>query len=215
MKNNIIGIVLAVVFFGSCTSDDISGSGVPTTENRDLNAFVAVSVEGIADVNIVQGNTQSVKITADDNIIDLVKTEIKDGTLEIYLSSGHNYKNIDVSLEIMAKGLNGVANKGTGTMKVDNVDSPEFYLNNSGSGDISLSGASNGLRIENEGSGRISGFTFLADTCSIETIGSGDVEISCKDELDVQIDGSAKVFYKGNPLITKNITGSGNVIDGN
>ncbi|WP_293295702.1 GIN domain-containing protein [Allomuricauda sp.] len=215
MKKNSIGIALAVVFLVSCTSDDISGSGVPTTENRDLNAFIAVSADGIADVNIVQGNAQSVKVTADDNIIGLVKTEVKDGILEVYLSSGHNYKNIDVSLEIMAKGLNGVANKGSGTMKVDNVDNPEFYLNNSGSGDISLSGASNTLRIENEGSGRISGFTFLADTCAIEAIGSGDVEISCMDELDVIIDGSAKVFYKGNPLITKNISGSGNVIDGN
>ena len=109
MKNSIVGIVLVVMSLVSCTSDDISGSGVLTTENRELNAFIAISVDGIANVNIVQGNAQSVKITADDNIIGLVKTEIKDGVLEIYLTSGHNYKNIDVSVEIMAKGLNGVA----------------------------------------------------------------------------------------------------------
>jgi len=217
MKNSTVGIVLVLIaaLLVSCTWDDISGSGVLTTENRELNAFIAVSVDGIANVNIVQGNAQNVKITADDNIIGLVKTEIKDGILEIYLTSGHNYKNIDVNLEIMAKGLNGVANKGSGTLKVANVDSQEFYLDNMGSGNISISGASNKLSIENEGSGRISGFSFLADKCSIDIMGSGDVEISCTDELDVKIDGSAKVFYKGNPHVTKNILGSGNVIDKN
>lgn len=215
MKNSIVGIVLVLIaaLVVSCTWDDISGSGVLTTENRELNAFIAVSVDGIANVNIVQGNAQNVKITADDNIIGLVKTEIKDGILEIYLTSGHNYKNIDVNLDIMAKALNGVANKGSGTLKVANVDSQEFYLDNMGSGNISISGASNKLSIENEGSGRISGFSFLADKCSIDIMGSGDVEISCTDELDVKIDGSAKVFYKGNPHVTKNILGSGNVID--
>ena len=217
MKNSTVGIVLVLIaaLLVSCTWDDISGSGVLTTENRELNAFIAVSVDGIANVNIVQGNAQNVKIMADDNIIGLVKTEIKDGILEIYLTSGHNYKNIDVSLDIMAKALNGVANKGSGTLKVANVDSQEFYLDNMGSGNISISGASNKLSIENEGSGRISGFSFLADKCSIDIMGSGDVEISCTDELDVKIDGSAKVFYKGNPHVTKIILGSGNVIDKN
>ena len=217
MKNSTVGIVLVLIaaLLVSCTWDDISGSGMLTTENRELNAFIAVSVDGIANVNIVQGNAQNVKIMADDNIIGLVKTEIKDGILEIYLTSGHNYKNIDVNLDIMAKALNGVANKGSGTLKVANVDSQEFYLDNMGSGNISISGASNKLSIENEGSGRISGFSFLADKCSIDIMGSGDVEISCTDELDVKIDGSAKVFYKGNPHVTKIILGSGNVIDKN
>ena len=64
MKNSTVGIVLVLIaaLLVSCTWDDISGSGVLTTENRELNAFIAVSVDGIANVNIVQGNAQNVKI---------------------------------------------------------------------------------------------------------------------------------------------------------
>jgi len=215
MKYKIIGILTLSILFTACSSDDISGSGIATTEIRELNAFTAVSLDGIAKVNITQGATQSVKITADDNIIGLLKTEIEDGVLEVYLASGHNYKNIDVDVEISAKGLNGVSNKGSGTVDISNVENLDFYLKNLGSGEIFFSGASQTLNIENEGSGRISGFSFSSNTCTVDILGSGDVEVNCIDELNVTIDGSAKVFYKGSPIITEEIEGSGKVIESN
>lgn len=214
MKKLIVLMVITACL-SSCYTDDISGSGVIVTESRELNAFTAVSVDGIFNVTVAQGDAQSVKITADDNVIGFVKTEVVDGSLKVYLAPGQNYKNIGLAAEIMVKGFNGLSNKGSGTIKISNVDNPSFFLKNFGSGDIALSGASGELLIENEGSGRISGFSFLSGSSNINIIGSGDVEVSCENELTVNIDGSAKVFYKGQPTITSNIEGSGKVINSN
>ncbi|WP_164732277.1 head GIN domain-containing protein [Flagellimonas oceanensis] len=215
MKLRKIAILLCATIAISCSSDDISGSGTLTTESRELNAFTSVSVTGIANVNITQGDSQTLEITADSNVMDYLRTEVDNGSLSIYLASGHNYKNITVQVEVMAKGLNGVTNEGSGSIKILDVENPDFYINNKGSADISLSGTSNTLTVENEGSGRISGYSFFTDTSEIDIVGSGDVEISCSDQLHVEIDGSGNVFYKGNPTISSKIEGSGKVINSN
>ena len=58
-------------------------------------------------------------------------------------------------------------------------------------------------------------FDFLVNDCNIEIEGSGDVEVSCSDNLNVEIDGSANVYYKGTPTIDTDIRGSGYVIQSN
>ncbi|MBW8243603.1 DUF2807 domain-containing protein [Muricauda oceani] len=199
----------------SCSSDDITGSGTLTTESRELNAFTAVSVKGIANVNITQGDSQTVEITADSNVIDYLRTEVENGSLNIYLASGHNYENITVHVDVMVKGLNGVTNEGSGTLKILDVENLDFHIKNIGTSDISFSGSSKTLSIENEGSGRISGYGFLTESCAVNIVGSGDVEVNCANELQVEINGSGNVFYKGNPTISTTIEGSGKVINSN
>jgi hypothetical protein len=215
MRLKKIAVLWCATIAISCTSDDITGSGTMTTESRELNAFTAVSVKGTTNVNITQGDSQSVEITADSNVIDYLRTEVEDGSLYIYLASGHHYENITVHVEVMVKGLNGVTNEGSGILKILDVENPDFHIKNIGTSDISFSGSSKTLSIENEGSGRISGYTFLTESCSIHIMGSGDVEVNCSNELQAEIDGSGNVFYKGNPTISTVIEGSGKVINNN
>lgn len=207
---------MCIMLFVSCSIDSITGSGNLTSEIRNLNSFNAVSVVGVFEVNIIQGDTQSVEIIADDNVISHVRTKIENGILKLYLDNNHNYKNISVSANITAVSLAGIKNEGSGEIVISQVSQPNlFYVNNKGSGNISFSGFSSGLNVRNEGSGTLSGFGFVTSTCDVELVGSGDLEITCEIELNVSISGSGNVFYNGNPTVNSNIDGSGNVIDSN
>ena len=173
-------------------------------------------IAGVFEVTITQGSTQSVEISADDNIMNRVKAKVINNELQLYLDEGFNYSGITIEAHIIATDMNGITNSGVGNMKVSNLDESEtFSIENFGTGNISIDGKATDLKVVNEGSGDILAFDLQVENASIEIEGSGSVETHCSDNLNVTVVGSGNVFYKGNPSINTSITGSGNVIDSN
>lgn len=213
----LISLLALIIFSSSCTSDDtIIGSGNLITETRDVDVFSKVSSEGVFEVTITQGSSQSVEILADDNIMNRVKTKVVNNELHLYLEEDSNYSGITIEATISTTVLKGILNSGVGNMQVSNLDESEaFSIENFGTGNIIIDGTATDLRVVNEGTGDISAFDLFVENCSIEIEGSGSVETNCSDNLDVTIVGSGSVFYKGNPSINTSITGSGSVIDSN
>jgi hypothetical protein len=215
MKRITISICILLLTVTACTRDTIEGSGSSISEIRNVTHFTKVSSEGVFDVTITQGNSQSVEITADDNIIQRVKTEVIDNELRLYLDD-HNYRDISLKANIVAQRINGIKNTGIGDFVISNVDeNGNFDVSNSGTGNISITGNAESLTLENEGDGKFNGFEFIVSNCSAKIIGSGDCLVHPLSTLNVDIEGSGDVYYKGTPAITANISGSGKVIDAN
>lgn len=209
-----IPIVLVTVLM-SCSKDDITGSGNLNSEFREVDYFTKVKSEGVFEVNITQGTTQSVEIIADNNVLNKINTRVVNNELRLYLDDG-NYQKINLEVNITVLRLNGLENDGAGNMYAFNIqEEGSFSIENYGSANILIEGSAGSLNIENEGSGNIMAFDFLVNDCNIEIEGSGDVEVSCSDNLNVEIDGSANVYYKGTPTIDTDIRGSGYVIQSN
>lgn len=219
MKNLfMLPILILLACITSCSDDDdtLIGSGNLTTATRTVDTFTKINSEGVFEVTVTQGASQSVEITADDNIIGQVRASVSNNELRLRLNENYNYRDITVRANITVVNLNGLTNSGIGDMYIHNVDNNgAFSIDNEGTGNIEIDGVSTSLAVKNQGSGNISGFDFLVNDCTIDIEGSGDVKISCSDNLDVDIEGSGDVYYKGTPTINTNITGSGSVINAN
>lgn len=211
----IISSLLSLMFLASCSDDTITGSGRLVTETRDVSDFTSISSEGVFEINIKESETQSVEVTADDNIIHNVKTTVSGKELSLYLK-GDSYERITLQSNIEVVGLNGISNSGVGNINAVGVKNEgEFRVYNSGTADIMINGESTDLNIMNEGTGDFKGFDFEVKSCEIENVGSGDIEVNCSESLDITITGSGDVYYKGQPTINVKITGSGKVVDAN
>lgn len=210
-------VLLILVLFSSCSDEEaISGSGQLITESRDVDFFTKVRSEGIFEVTITQGSSKSVEVTADDNIMNQVRTRVINNELQLYLDDNYNYSGITIRANITTTSLNALVNSGAGNMLVHDVDeSGPFSIYNSGTGNISIDGSAANLSITDEGTGDIQAFDFFVENCSIDIEGTGSVYIHCSDNLDINIEGSGNVHYKGSPAINTDITGSGRVIDAN
>jgi hypothetical protein len=81
-----------------------------------------------------------------------------------------------------------------------------------GSGEIRIAGtaASSDLRIT--GSGFLRAKELNSLVCEAYISGSGNIETFVTQTLNVTITGSGTVYYGGNPVVTSDISGSGNVI---
>jgi len=214
MKRIILTAVL-LSLISSCSKETITGSGNLISEERDVAAFTRISSEGIIDVELTQGDAQFIEITADDNIIDRVRTQVVNGELRVFLE-GDSYRDIQINARITATGLSGISNSGTGSITASSLSGSEtFALYNSGTGNVTISGSANSLDLVNEGSGDIRAFGFEVSQADLTLIGSGNAEVYCTNALTVLIEGSGSVYYKGNPTIETSIEGSGKVLDAN
>lgn len=207
----------------------IKGEGRVVTETLNLSSFDAFGLSINAEVYLTQGS-QSVKIEAQKNIIDNIKTEVEGKYWKIKFEE--NVKNHEpIKIWISIPDLTSVAVSGsgdvfgkstfkTGDLKLAvsgsgniNLDANSASLRAaiSGSGDMNLGGSTGDCDLKISGSGNMEAGDLQTKTCSIKISGSGDASVHVNDNLEVAIAGSGDVVYSGNPKVRSKISGSGDV----
>ena len=224
-----------VIDLNGCSAQRVKGSGNVISESRQVPEFRELRLEGRGKVALMRGNRSSIEVTADDNILPSIETEVKDGKLIISHEKGKNLKPTTLSFAITVKDLEGISIAGSGDiLGNDEFNSAKFYADIAGSGDIaikvsadrlessisgsgsiSLSGSTNSHDARITGSGDVDAFELQARDSSVVITGSGNCRIRVSDKLQAKITGSGDVLYKGHPQISQSITGSGKVKDRN
>ena len=117
------------------------GSGNVVAETRKVSGFDAVEVSYPAQVLIKQGNAESLKIEAEDNLLPNLKTEVKNGTLEIFYRR-ENGKHVNptktVKITIVVKDLNDVDFTSAGELIVEDLKTDSLDVSLSGAGNVNL-----------------------------------------------------------------------------
>ena len=208
------------------------GSGNVISENRMVTTFNGISLECSANVYFTQGDEQSVKVDAEDNIMSHLITEVKDMTLEIKMDDKHINSHQAINVYITVKELCLLELAGSGKMigkshiNCDNmtfkiagsgsitadIRSLAVKISVSGSGGLNVAGTTTSMDLKIAGSGNVNAKDLQAVSSTVAITGSGSSTINTKDELNVSITGSGGVRYVNEPAKVKsNITGSGNV----
>ena len=213
-KSTLLSLFLAITLFVSCNKDDdgIFGSSSLTSEFREVGDFNKISSSGIFEVTISQEEEQFLEITANDNLIGKVLTTVVKNELRLELP-GDKYDNVTLKARIGVKQLNGLKNLGIGDITAKNISSTgDFSIFNSGTADITISGGSESISIDNEGNGNIFVFDFMVDDATVNNSGSGKIEVFCNETLEASLTGNGNVYYRGDPTVNTSISGSGSVI---
>src|SRR3546814_21172017 len=77
----IFSMAAAVLLLASCDLDCIRGNGRETTENRTLDEFSGIDVGGAYKLQLTCNEQQSLVIRAEENLLPLIKTEVRNGKL--------------------------------------------------------------------------------------------------------------------------------------
>lgn len=195
----------------------IKGDGNVKKETRQLENFTSLSSHGSIDVKIDYGNSNSIQIEADENLLPYIETTVENGKLNIQTKNNANLKSrskmtVYVSMvKIDGLQLSGSGNiEGEGDFTGDNTT--EISL--SGSGNIHLSsGSFKNLDFHISGSGNINVKSGRAEEITASVSGSGNIDCSnlSANDVDVKISGSGNARVNANKRLTANIMGSGNV----
>lgn len=215
MKLMVLSAAL-IVLAASCTKDGIIGSGTVKTEERNLNAFTKISVEGSTNIHVTEGDNFKVSVKAYANLLPYLKTRVENGVLRVKFENHKNVSNDNSEVFITLPVLNGLSASGSADVDVKGIfeSTQQFDANISGSSDISIENSVvEKLNISITGSGDFKSFGLQAKEADITISGSGDVELTVSEKLKAKIRGSGNVYYKGTPAaIDDDISGSGDVI---
>lgn len=212
MRLRVALALLAVVLLVTACSVT-RGSGQLTTESRPVSGFTMVELSGTGELTIEKTGTESLSISAEDNLLPRLTSEVSNGTLSLGTEPNTTIvptKPITYSLTV--KDLNGLAVSGSGNIQVQNVTTAALSIEISGSGTITASGAVNDQDLEISGSGRYQAEQLTSKIANVRISGSGSASVLASEALDVQISGSGTLTYSGNPQIKQEISGSGKLI---
>lgn len=212
----------------------IKGNGELTTEQRSLPSFDRVSSHGSFDVVLTTGTGHEARVEVDENLLPYIITEVDGSTLSIRTKKNYSPRPTKhMRIYVTAPSFNSIGSYGSGNItgenlitaqeKVNlevagsgnisvNVNAPAVSANISGSGNIDVSGTAKEFRSSIQGSGNIHAGDMNTEKSKVQIAGSGSVEVSASNSLDVNIMGSGDVKYKGNATINSNIAGSGSVV---
>ncbi len=202
----IVGAVAALAVAGCGFADD----GPRRTETRDVSAFTRIDNRGSVDVRLHVGEKQEVKVWAGEKVIDDVRTEVHDGTLEITFDHD-GWGGNDVVVEASVPKLAGIEASGSGDIDADGIRSDAFEVQSDGSADIALAGTATALDLGLDGSGDADLAGLKTHEATVAVHGSGDVEVRADERLKVEVDGSGDVRYHGSPQLTQEVDGSGDL----
>jgi hypothetical protein len=149
-------------------------------------------------------------VRGDENIVPLVRTRVKNGTLVIDTEHGYSTR-LGLTVKVTAPRLDEVALHGSGSICAQGVDAERLDVAIYGSGDIELSGRAHRLDIQMRGSGDTDASALGAADVDVDISGSGDAHVVAQNTLDVAIRGSGDVRYAGDPKVHRSIAGSGEV----
>lgn len=232
-------IVLSFVFAGifcSCRyfgGERIHGNGNIKNEERKVGPFTAVNVSGSMNVYVTQDSSYSVKIEADENLMEYIDIHV-DGE-RLYVEPEHGF-NLDPSGKIKvfvsaptvdrfkASGACDIYSQskitsnnpivinisGAGKAEME-VQAPEVNVGLSGAGTIKLRGQTKDFIVEGSGSSDIQCFDLMTENARIRISGAGDAEVFASVSLDARISGAGGVKYRGNPTVKQNVSGAGSI----
>lgn len=118
----------------------VRGSGTMAEEMRSVTGITGVMLGTVGTLHVEVGNEESLRIEAEDNIIPLIETEVRNGTLNIEMrpnTSVFTTRSIDYYLTVVE--LTEVSTASSGDIiVVTDVAADRFAAHTSSSGDISI-----------------------------------------------------------------------------
>jgi hypothetical protein len=227
-----ISAVLLLFLTTSCFLEGVKGNRNVITQNRDIASdFNALHVSQGINVKLTMGSTTSLKLEADENLHDIIRTEVEDGVLRIY-SEKNIYSAKKRTVYLTATDLNEikvtsgaeVATENTiktEELKVSTTSGANAKLNlevanvtcssTSGS-NARLSGRAEKLTVSATSGANIKAKDLEALICEAKATSGSVVSVYATQELDARASSGGNISYSGDPeIVKKNSSSGGNI----
>jgi len=192
----------------------IRGSGDVVEETRTVSGFTAVELATLGTLHIEVGDTESLRIEAEDNLMGYLETEVRSGRLRIGTQE-------DIRLDatkpvhyyLTVTGLDTIVISSSGDIEMGELvaDALEVDINSSGNLDIA-SGQVKTQYVTISSSGNYTAKDLVSAEAEVRLNSSGSATIWVQETLKANLNSSGDLRYRGNPTVDATTNSSGDVI---
>ncbi len=186
---------------------------------RGVNDFTKTKIKGAFDVKFIPSDKNEVTLKTDEEISKRILTPVEKGVLTIKAEKGFkNYQTI--SIEVRFKSIEYISVFGSGDVSTESFTAESFEfssrgsgdaqllitctdlkVSNSGSGNCTLIGRAKTMNLFSFGSGNIHALDIDTENITIESKGSGNVDINASKSIKGTNVGSEDIECKGGATI--------------
>lgn len=204
--------------------DRIEGSGNIITKEFTVKSFDDLNATGVFNLLLSQGDKETLKIEADDNLMDLFIVENEGTTLKISMKKNSNFnskKSLKVyvsfkTLKSMNLGMVGATssdeklkfadlklkNQSVGSVTL-NMTLQSLNMENQSVGSVKLEGSADNAVVKNSSVGSINAGSFVVQKMEIDNTGIGSATVNAEKELKYSDSFLGKVSNKGNATVKR------------
>lgn len=195
---------------GTGFGSGVRGNGVLKTDDRPLSSFSEIEFDTVGRVNIKIGSPSSVSISGDENLVGLVKTDVRGSRLHIG-GKKNLYPKQNLVINVTTPTLTVIESEGAGAIYAADIANESLKVEQSGVGAIHLSGTTNKLTIDVSGAGSVDAEKLKAKTVDAKLSGVGSVTVDVELELKANVSGVGSITYSGDPKVESNVSGVGTI----
>lgn len=216
----VAGLLLSNSGLAQNKNETVEGNGKIVTRDIPVKSFSELKASGVYELKLSQGNTESVKIEADENLQDLFEVKNEGSKLVISTKKMDN-KNLKLKTKLRVyvtfKSLKEMEIQTVGnvnseenltftdlklsTQSVGNVSlkltANKIDVDNQGVGNITLVGKAQDAVVKSNGVGSLQAGDFEVQTMDINNNGVGNAEVNAAKSLKVSDSFLGKVKNKG------------------
>ncbi|WP_111683635.1 head GIN domain-containing protein [Winogradskyella tangerina] len=229
---SIVSILMFSCNFSMGFGDGIDGDRNVVVQDRTISDdFESVKVSQGLDLYITQSNDVALTVEADENLHELIMTEVENGVLSIYTTENIRRaasKKIKLNVADLSaiKATSGSDVFSTNTIEADelevncssgadiNIDVITESLNchSSSGSDIKLSGTTKLLIAEATSGSDIEAANLKAEISKVKASSGADISVNTSKELTASASSGADIRYSGSPeKVNKSDSSSGSV----
>ena len=237
MKKLLLALFVLTSICVFAQQEKISGNGNLKKETRETSNFTGLLVSGNVSVDLSYGDSKSIVVEGDENILPYIETTVENGNLVIKTKDKVNVRTknkltVHVSMKKIERlRMSGSGNitgngdfsndskteigvSGSGSINLAMNSFNETKINISGSGNVTLKGKStNNINAAISGSGNIDCADVSCDDVNARVSGSGNIKVYANKSIDAKVSGSGNIYYKGAATnINLKSSGSGKII---
>lgn len=230
----IIGLILSL-FVSSCAFDmgfnpGKKGNGNVEEEKREVTSeFSEVSAAEGIDVYLTQGDEFEIVVEADENVLDLIATDINDNRLRVHTveNIGRATKKVYITLPAVTllRTSSGAEITSKNTLNASNIElsassgseinldlnAREVDADTSSGADIKLRGSAQTLYADASSGSDIRAKDFKVSNCVADASSGADISVWVEDNLTAEASSGADISYGGDPSVKKKKSVSGSV----
>ncbi len=184
------------------SGETIRGSGNVVTQEEAITGFDRLDVSEGFQVDLSQGDTFSVIIRVNDDLVEDLIVVKQGSTLKIGLEPGSSYnlKNVTLEADITMPEMTGADLAGGSHLNGD-VEIGDVVFNLSGGSHVTLSGSAGDLTIDAGGGSHAKLADLLVVNASVDARGGSHATVNPSGTLDAVARGGSHVTYLGSPTL--------------
>jgi hypothetical protein len=209
----------------------VVGSGHAMKESRTIHNIATVHMEGAETLVIRQGDSESLTVEADDNLLRYIETNSENGVLRLTTRGANIQPKTPIRYDLQVKELQAIAVQGAGIVEGSgSFHSPDLVVSLDGASiatldmvgktlHVQLNGASKVVfsgSVENQdatlsGASQYDASALKSQKVQMSANGATEAKVHAERQLNAVVNGASQITYTGDPQLSIEVNGASSV----